>query len=116
MTRRFFRGLGLYQLVGVTNEIFELARGHYVRIGEGDKVVAPDIGGGGDAFDFAEVVESFRCDFQGDARITAFRKNNAGEDFAADLEAEIVGPGHILGGVGEGATEGADGIEVGHGA
>src|SRR5467141_556462 len=100
---------GCDQVVGLANEGFEFIRGQHVGVGEHHPLVASDVGRGGDAFDLQQFVECFRGAFESDAREPAVRKDHAGEDFAADFEAEVVvAPWHILRYVGEGEAEFAD--------
>jgi hypothetical protein len=110
-------GLGCFgcdQVVGLANEGFEFIRGQHVGVVEHYPLVASDIGRGGDAFDLQQFVECFRRAFESEAREPAVREDHAGEDFAADFEAEVVAPRHVLGYVGEGEAEFADPFHVGH--
>lgn len=106
--------LGCDQFVRLANEGCEFVGRQNIGVGKHHPLVASDVGRGGYAFDLEQFAECFRRAFKGDARKPTVREDHAGEDFAADFEAEVVAPRHILGYVGEGETEFANPVDVGH--
>jgi len=108
------RRLGGHKFIRFPNQGLEFAGGQHIGIGKLDPLVTADVGSRRNAFDFEQLMECFRGALERQARETAVGKNGARENLAADLEAEIVAPWHVLDGAGEREAKLADPVDIGH--
>jgi hypothetical protein len=111
----FLWRFGCDHLVGSADQGFEFIGGQHIWVGESDPLVASDVGRWRDAFDFQQFVKFIWRAFKREARESAVGEGHPGEDFSADFEAEIFGPRHVFGHIGEGEAELANPFDVGHG-
>jgi hypothetical protein len=77
-------------------------------------VIAADVRCDRDAINLEQFMKLIGRTFQGKARETSIGQGDADEDLAANLEAEVVGPGHVFADVRKREAKGADGVEVSH--
>src|SRR6202042_1789639 len=109
------RCFGRYHFALLTNQRFKFGRPQQIGTRNLDPLVTADVGRRTDAFGFEKIVEAFGRGFQSNAGESAVGKNDAGKNLAANFEAEVVAPGHVLRDIGERETEFADPVDVGHG-